>query len=161
MSKEKSCKHCEDIWVKIGLPGADPQLGTLQGRICDESITYRDSFDLDPVVGYTKSFEWALDDAIYHQKPIRLFDPIIFRAQRDQQGNVLLGALNLVESMPNIEGKYITLNPSNILWWAKLEETENWKNVVASTIHHIEITGSDVDFGSPQDPKGPGPRLVK
>jgi hypothetical protein len=152
----------KEIWIKIGLPGADPQLGTLQGRICDESVMYRDGFDIDPAIGTTRSLEWALDEAIKHQRPIKLFDPIIFRAQRDQQGNVLLGALNLVESMPNIEGKHITLNPANILWWAQLEDTENWKNVVASTIHHIEITGGNVDFDDPQGPACPkGPRLVR
>jgi hypothetical protein len=146
----------KEIWIKIGLPGADPQLGTLQGRVSQESFTNDTVCEFDPVE--------RLNDAVQNHKPVKLFDPIVFRAQRDQQGNVLLGALNLVESMPTIDGKFININPANVLWWAQLEDTENWKNVVASTIHHIEITGGNVDFDGPQGPaypKGPGPRLVR
>lgn len=140
----------KEIWIKIGLPGADPQLGTLQGRVCQESFR---EFDFeDDLLG-------NLDQALTGRVPFKLFDPIIFRAQRDQQGNVLLGALNLSESMPTIEGKFLNMNPANMLWWAQIEETENWKNVVASAIHHIEIA-SGGDVPDLEVPKA-GPRLVR
>lgn len=127
----------EEIWIKIGLVGTDPQLGTLQGRINSES--FGNVVIDDPVD--------RLNKAITQHTPIKLFDPIIFRAQR--QGNeIMLGALALSKSMPVIEGSWLFLNPTNILWWAPLEETENWKDVVASTIHGIELAGGDMpSFG--------------
>ena len=142
----------EEIWIKIGLPGADPQLGTLQGCINKESFSKNTS--LNDLIA-------TLNQAIADRLPIKLFDPIVFRAQKDPQtGNIMLGALALSSTMPEIEGNYLFLNPANIMWWAPLQETENWRNVVASTIHHIEIAGGNLpaDFDMPM-PKGP--RIIK
>lgn len=141
----------DEMWIKIGLPGADPQLGTLQGRVSKESFK-EGSADRD--------LSLALDSAMESGTPFKLFDPIIFRAQKDPStGNIMLGALALADSMPDIEGNCLRMNPTNILWWAILQDTENWKNVVASTIHRIEIAGNSIpDFDMPTSK---GPRLVK
>jgi hypothetical protein len=142
----------DEIWIKIGLPGADPQLGTLQGRINKESFSKNT---------HLNDLTVSLNQAITDNLPIKLFDPIVFRAQKDPQtGNIMLGALSLTDSMPDIQDNFFYLNPSNIMWWAPLQETENWKNVVASTIHRIEIAGGNAlpEFDIPT-PKGP--RLVR
>jgi len=143
----------KEVWVKIGLTGADPQLGTLQGRLTEESFDQA-IITLDVFTSFNKAIE--------KQSPVKLFDPIIFRAQRTTNNEVLLGALPLAETMPVIEDNFIILNPANILWWASLEETEDWKRVVTTAIHHIELAsgGEDLD-GLDSISNSKGPKLVK
>jgi len=126
----------QEIWIKIGLVGADPQLGTLQGRVTTESFfdpTYT-GFDLHELI----------NRAIHERSPFKLFDPIIFRAQRQTSGDIMLGALSLAQSMPAIEGKHLNINPANIMWWAPLGKNSDWEQVVISTLTGLDLASGNL-----------------
>jgi hypothetical protein len=144
-----------ELWIKIGLIGADPQLGTLQGRVnIDESFSEQVSLDDKDC-----DVEALLDSCIHLNVPFKLFDPIIFRAQRNQAGDMLLGAAALTKSMPPVSTDYLTVNPSNLLWWAPIEESQEWNQLIASVISGLDLAGSgDLSIEMPDIPKGP--RLV-
>lgn len=130
----------KDIWVKIGLVGADPQLGTLQGRVdltSFENSTDKENYTADEI-------RVLLNQAIHSRIPFRLFDPIIFRAQRQQSGDIMLGALPLATTMPVIESKYLYVNPSNIMWWAFIGQSADWDQVVASTLTGLDLAGGNL-----------------
>lgn len=127
----------KELWIKIGLVGADPQFGTLQGRVVLESFPTTlllENGNSEDDLGL------LINDAIHLKVPFKLFDPIIFRTQRTADG-LALGAAALAKSMPVIEGDFVTINPSLILWWAALVEDDNWNRVVASTISGIDLAG--------------------
>lgn len=141
-----------ELWIKIGLVGADPQLGTLQGRISiDESFS--ETVSCDENEG-TEDIENRVDSCIHLNIPFKLFDPIIFRAHRGPNGETLLGAAALAKSMPPISTDYLTINPANIMWWAPIKESRDWDQVVASTISGLDLAGGGEL--SIEMPEGPG-----
>lgn len=145
-----------ELWIKIGLMGGDPMLGTLQGRVdVDESFSEQVSLDQDD-----NDVESLLDSCIHLNVPFKLFDPIILRISQDRQtGEALLGAAPVSSAMPPIATKHLTMNPATIMWWAPIEDSQEWQQIVASTISGLNLAGGgDLDIEMPSVPKGP--RLV-
>ena len=138
-----------EAWIKIGLVGADPQLGTLQGRVSiDESFS-----EVLNVEDAVENVEDAIDSCIHLNVPFKLFDPIIFRAQQGPGGQMMLGAAALTKSMPPVTSDYLTINPANMVWWASIEESQDWQQVVVSTISGLDLAGDgELSIELPNDP---------
>jgi len=144
-----------ELWIKIGLVGADPMVGTLQGRVdVEASFSEQVMLDEDDL-----DIESLIDSCIHLNIPFKLFDPIILRMQRDENNQPALGAAPLTSSMPPIATDYLTMNPSSLMWWAPVEDSQMWQQVVASTISGLDLAGGgDLDLELPNMPQGP--RLV-
>lgn len=146
-----------ELWIKIGLVGGDPMLGTLQGRVdLDESfsehVLLEESEDSD--------LESLIDSCIHMNVPFKLFNPIILRVQRDPTtGEAGLAAAQVTSALPPVATDYLTINPANVMWWALVEDSQEWRQIVGSTIHGLNLAGGgDLDIEIPNMPKGP--RLV-
>ncbi len=134
-------------WVKLGLVAADPQFGTLQGKITDESF---DAFGEAVKAG---NLEQKLKKTTAAGGVFELFDPIILKMARTQDGMPALGTVALVKDddtalIPTL-GDSILINSKNVLWWAWIDENDQqWQQIVASTISGIDIApGGNLGLG--------------
>ncbi len=134
-------------WVKLGLVAADPQFGTLQGKITD------DSFLTNALEEKIVGLEQKLITTIDRGTPFELFDPIIFKIAQTPEGMPAIGTVALAKdteaTVVATDGDSIMMNPRNILWWAWIDDdNDQWRQIVATTISGIDIaTGSDLDLG--------------
>lgn len=132
-------------WIKLGLVAADPQYGTLQGKITEESFDPRDGVKAD-------SLESQFKSAINHGDAFELFDPIIFSIARTEEGPAI-GTIALAKdsdaTIVSTIGDSIMVNSRNILLWSWIDETdEQWQQIVATTISGIDIArGGNLDLG--------------
>lgn len=130
-------------WIKLGLVGADPQFGTLQGKIA------KDSFGEGKLgCSVEEHFKIVVDSGTAFE----LFDPIIFSIARTDKGP-MVGTIALAKDseatiVPTL-GTSLMINSKNILWWAWVDQDdEQWQQIVASTISGIDIApGGNLDLG--------------
>lgn len=122
-------------WVKLGLIAADPQFGTLQGKITEESFGRETKISC--------SIEQYFRAMVDSGSTFELFDPIILKMGRTQDGTPALGTAALVKDddvLIPTEGDSIMINSKSVLWYAWIDENDQqWQQIVATTISGIDI----------------------
>lgn len=141
-------------WIKLTLSGMNMSpfglYPCVHGRIEELPEDLR-------VGGETKLTEEGLNLVMTQGQCFKLYDPILITPRQTPEGGIQMGATALCEnSMPPLDNEYIWINPVNVTVWTPFEVTKDWENLVASSIHGIEIAESgDI----PDD--YPGPRIVQ
>ena len=135
-----------DMWIKLVLTGMNAIIGSLQGRISADSISFSD--------GIERSLPDQLNLAIRSKQMIKLFDPIQLHPVPSPSGTSTM-TIPLIQALePKITEEFIWINAGQIQWWGEMECDEKWQQIVDQSIHGVAVPEAGMEIDEPEDDGG-------
>lgn len=133
-------------WIKISLSGTPIMpvglFPCIHGRLQD----------LPGTMEGKELTEEDLNATIANGTPFKLYDPVLLTPAPGPSGGLQIGATALIDEVaapsPN---SYLWINPSTVMAWAPFEDNQEWQDLVAQTVHKIDISNNQI----PDDYDGP------
>lgn len=136
-----------DMWIKLVFPGTNAIMGSLQGRVCEESF---DSDDWDEGMTLTE----MLNKAVYSKAVFKLFDPIQLHPVPSPQGTSTM-TIPLIQALePHVTQDFLWVNGDQVQWWAPFEVDEKWQQIVDQSIHGVSVPPPGLEIDEPDEEGG-------
>ena len=132
-----------DMWIKIILPGMNAIVGSLQGRVTEESFE-----------GKGETLQGQINSYITRGRMFKLYDPIQLHPVPSPTGTSTM-TVPLIQALePAVTEAFIWVNGSQVQWWAPIECDSKWQQIIDQSIHGIAVPEAGVEIDEPDEDGG-------